>query len=61
VRSSTVIVTVSDFCRKGFVTRRRGVGTFRFSDCHDGVDVVEYFIDDTGHLWPGGINRLARI
>jgi hypothetical protein len=42
VRSSTVIVTVSDFCRKGFVTRRRGVETFRFSDCHDGVDVVAY-------------------
>ncbi len=24
----------------------------------DRVEVVEYFIDDMGHVWPGGINRL---
>ena len=35
-----------------------GVEMVSFSDCRDGVEVVEYFIDDMGHAWPGGINRL---
>jgi polyhydroxybutyrate depolymerase len=35
-----------------------GVETITFNDCHAGVEVVEYFIDDMGHVWPGGINRL---
>jgi polyhydroxybutyrate depolymerase len=38
--------------------RTAGVERISFSDCHDGVEVVEYFIDDMGHVWPGGINRL---
>ena len=38
--------------------QRDGVERISFSDCHDGVEVVEYFIDDMGHVWPGGINRL---
>ena len=29
-----------------------------FSPWRDGVELVEYFIDDMGHVWPGGINRL---
>ena len=37
---------------------RAGVETVSFDDCGDGVEVVEYFIDDMGHVWPGGINRL---
>jgi polyhydroxybutyrate depolymerase len=35
-----------------------GVERVSFSDCGDGVEVVEYFIDDMGHVWPGGLNRL---
>ncbi len=38
--------------------RGGGVEIVRFDDCRDGVEVVEYFIDDMGHVWPGGINRL---
>ncbi len=41
---------------------REGVETITFDNCRDGTEVVEYFIDDMGHVWPGGINRLpARI
>jgi len=44
------------------ITRADGVETDNFDNCRDGVVVVEYFIDDMGHVWPGGINRLpARI
>jgi polyhydroxybutyrate depolymerase len=35
-----------------------GVEKVTFSDCREGAVVVEYFIDDMGHVWPGGINRL---
>jgi len=39
-----------------------GVEQIVFDDCGDGAQVVEYFIDDMGHVWPGGVNRLpARI
>jgi len=38
--------------------RTAGVERISFSDCRDGVEVQEYFIDDMGHVWPGGINRL---
>jgi polyhydroxybutyrate depolymerase len=38
--------------------RAAGVEKVTFGDCRDGVEVVEYFIDDMGHVWPGGINRL---
>ncbi len=38
--------------------RAGGVETISFDDCRDGAIVVEYFIDDMGHVWPGGINRL---
>jgi polyhydroxybutyrate depolymerase len=38
--------------------RDGGVEKVTFDDCKDGVEVVEYFIDDMGHVWPGGINRL---
>jgi polyhydroxybutyrate depolymerase len=40
------------------VSRVDGVETDNFDSCRDGVAVVEYFIDDMGHVWPGGINRL---
>jgi len=39
-------------------TRADGVERVTFDDCRDGVQVKEYFIDDMGHVWPGGINRL---
>jgi polyhydroxybutyrate depolymerase len=38
--------------------RDAGVERVSFSDCNRGVEVVEYFIDDMGHVWPGGINRM---
>ncbi len=38
--------------------RAAGVEKVTFGDCREGVEVVEYFIDDMGHVWPGGINRL---
>jgi len=38
--------------------RADGIERVAFSDCREGVEVVEYFIDDMGHVWPGGINRL---
>lgn len=38
--------------------RTVGVQRIRFSDCNDGAEVVEYFVDDMGHVWPGGVNRL---
>ncbi len=38
--------------------RTDGVERIDFSDCREGSEVVEYFIDDMGHVWPGGINRL---
>jgi len=37
--------------------RTAGVEQIVFDDC-GGVEVVEYFIEDMGHVWPGGINRL---
>jgi polyhydroxybutyrate depolymerase len=37
--------------------RTDGVEQIIFDDCA-GAEVVEYFIDDMGHVWPGGINRL---
>jgi len=37
--------------------RSEGVELITFDDC-GGAPVVEYFIDDMGHVWPGGINRL---
>jgi polyhydroxybutyrate depolymerase len=37
--------------------RSDGVEQIIFDDCA-GAEVVEYFIDDMGHVWPGGINRL---
>ncbi len=41
---------------------RDGVEIVRFDDCRGGAQVVEYFVDDMGHVWPGGVNRLpARI
>jgi polyhydroxybutyrate depolymerase len=42
--------------------RTDGVEQVVFNDCGDRTQVVEYFIDDMGHVWPGGVNRLpARI
>ena len=42
--------------------RTDGVERIVFDGCGDNAEVVEYFIDDMGHVWPGGINRLpARI
>jgi polyhydroxybutyrate depolymerase len=38
--------------------RSAGVERISFGDCDGGVEVVEYFVDDMGHVWPGGINRL---
>lgn len=38
--------------------RTVGVERITFGDCANGAQVVEYFIDDMGHVWPGGINRL---
>ena len=35
-----------------------GVEKIQFSECAEGGVVVEYFIDDMGHVWPGGKNRL---
>jgi len=35
-----------------------GVERVTFEDCRDGVEMVEYFIDGLGHVWPGGINQL---
>jgi polyhydroxybutyrate depolymerase len=35
-----------------------GVEKIQFSQCSNGGAVVEYFIDDMGHVWPGGKNRL---
>jgi len=35
-----------------------GIERIAFGDCRDGVEVVEYFIDGMGHVWPGGINQL---
>ena len=45
-------VTPSSDARDG------GVEKVTFADCSDGALVVEYFVDDMGHVWPGGINRL---
>ncbi len=39
-------------------TREDGIETVSFADCRNDAVVVEYFIDDMGHVWPGGINRL---
>ena len=42
--------------------RAAGIERVTFDNCGAGAVVVEYFIDDMGHVWPGGINRLpARI
>ena len=38
--------------------RSSGVEKVTFDECHDGAEVVEYFVDDMGHVWPGGVNRL---
>jgi polyhydroxybutyrate depolymerase len=35
-----------------------GVERISFTGCRDGAEVVEYFIDGMGHVWPGGVNRL---
>lgn len=42
----------------GSDARTEGVERVDFSNCREGAEVVEYFIDDMGHVWPGGINRL---
>ena len=39
-------------------THSSGVDEIQFKDCAKGGEVVEYFIDDMGHAWPGGRNRL---
>jgi polyhydroxybutyrate depolymerase len=38
--------------------RSGSIEIVRFDDCGDQAEVVEYFIDDMGHVWPGGVNRL---
>jgi polyhydroxybutyrate depolymerase len=38
--------------------RSGGIEIVRFEDCREAAEVVEYFIDDMGHVWPGGVNRL---
>jgi polyhydroxybutyrate depolymerase len=38
--------------------RTDGVERIVFGECGEGAEVVEYFISDMGHIWPGGINRL---
>jgi len=40
--------------------RTDGVERVVFGDCGGGAEMVEYFIDDMGHVWPGGINRLPQ-
>ena len=51
-----------DLDRCGFApssdARTDGVEQIIFDDCGNGVEVIEYFIGDMGHVWPGGINRL---
>jgi polyhydroxybutyrate depolymerase len=39
-------------------THNGGVEELQFTNCAKGAEVVEYFIDDMGHVWPGGRNRL---
>ncbi|HLX37001.1 MAG TPA: PHB depolymerase family esterase [Candidatus Binataceae bacterium] len=40
--------------------RDDGIERVAFSDCRDGVQMVEYFIDDMGHVWPGGLTHLPQ-
>ena len=38
--------------------RGDGIERIDFTDCRDGAEVIEYFIDGMGHVWPGGTNQL---
>jgi polyhydroxybutyrate depolymerase len=35
-----------------------GIQKIQFTECSEGGVAVEYFIDDMGHVWPGGKSRL---